>query len=363
MTGPSGITTERILQTLLVGAIAFGCIVVLTPLSESILWAAVITYTTWPVFRFLRRRMKPVPASLSMVALCSVCVVMPLAFLASTIIAVSPRWAEKLMDIFSVQHTLPPLPGWLTQLPMVGHELSKKWIRLEYAINHLRPEIGPYADKMVEASFALFMQLASGALHLVMALFISFFFWLSGLSMVDALHTIATRIAGRHGERHLHLIGGTVRGTVYGILGTAIIQGLLTGIGFRCVALPDPVMFGVIAFFLAVLPIGAPLLWVPAGIWLMADHQIIKSIFLLLFGIIFISGADHIIRPFFIARGAKMPYLLTIMGVIGGVVSFGALGVFIGPVLLAVGYTLTIEYAGRGPSSLMSESDSRSVSS
>ncbi|OUJ04313.1 AI-2E family transporter [Acetobacter cibinongensis] len=363
MKNQSGITTERILLGLLLCGIAYGCVVVLAPFYSALMWAAVVTYTTWPVFLHLRRRMRAVTASMIMTMLCAVGFVIPLAFLASATVSAGPRWAVRLNALLSMPHDLPPPPHWLVALPMFGQELASKWDHVLHNVDHIGTEIRPYAGDIAQSLLVLVMQIANGALHLVMALFIAFFFWLSGSSLVDTLTAVITRIAGPHAGRHLHLIGGTVRGTVYGILGTAIIQGLLTGLGFWFAHLSEPVLFGVLASFLAVLPVGAPLVWVPAALWLLVDHQIWRGIALLLYGIIFISGADHIIRPLFIARGSKLPYLLTVLGVIGGVLAFGGLGIFLGPILLAVGFTLTVEYAGRGQSDLLQTENNRSISS
>nr|WP_231873759.1 AI-2E family transporter [Acetobacter tropicalis] len=361
MVNGSGITIERIMLGLLLGGIAYGCVIVLAPFSSALLWAAVLTYATWPVFQYLRRQMQPVAASMTMAGLCAFCFVLPLAFLASATVSAGPRWAYRLNTLFSVSHELPPPPQWLIKLPMFGQELAVKWEHLAHNVDHIGAELRPYAGDIVQSLLVLLMQVANGALHLVMALFIAFFFWLSGPSLADTLTAVVTRVAGPHAGRHLHIIGGTVRGTVYGILGTAIIQGLLTGLGFWFTHLSEPVMFGVIASFLAVLPVGAPLVWVPAGLWLMADHHLWRGVFLLLYGVVFISGADHIIRPLFIARGTKLPYLLTVLGVIGGVLAFGGLGIFLGPILLAVGFTLTVEFAGRERSSLLPSDDKRSM--
>lgn len=361
MINRAGITSERIMLGLLLGGIAYGCVIVLAPFSSALLWAAVLTYATWPVFQHLRRRMRPVPASMLMAGLCAFCFVIPLAFLASATVSAGPRWAYRLNALFSASHELPPPPHWLVDLPMFGQELAVKWERLAHNVDHVGTELRPYAGDIVQSLLVLLMQVANGALHLVMALFIAFFFWLSGTSLVDTLKAVITRIAGPHADRHLHIIGGTVRGTVYGILGTAIIQGFLTGLGFWFMHLSEPVMFGVIASFLAVLPIGAPLVWVPASIWLMVEHHLWRGIFLLLYGVFFISGADHIIRPLFIARGTKLPYLLTVLGVIGGVMAFGGLGIFLGPILLAVGFTLTVEFAGREQSLLLPADDKRGM--
>ncbi|MCG0996743.1 AI-2E family transporter [Acetobacter persici] len=353
------LTTERIMLALLLGGIAYGCVIVLAPFSSAILWAGVLTYATWPVFQHLRRRMSALAASLVMTFLCAVGFVIPLAFLASTTIAASPRWASRLNALFSFSHQIPPPPVWLTSLPMVGQDFASQWQHWSHDFDHLGASLRPYAGDIIQSLLVLFMQVANGALHLVMALFIAFFFWLSGSSLGDTLKAVITRIAGPHAGRHLHIIGGTVRGTVYGILGTAIIQGILTGVGFWLTGLSEPVMFGVLAAFLAVLPIGAPLVWVPASLWLMAEHHVGKGVLLLLYGILLISGADHIIRPLFIARGSKLPYLLTVLGVIGGVMAFGGLGIFLGPILLAVGFTLTVEFAAQQPSSHSSDDQRR----
>jgi predicted PurR-regulated permease PerM len=136
-----------------------------------------------------------------------------------------------------------------------------------------------------------------------------------------------------------------VRGVVYGILGTAIVQGILTAFGLWLSGVPRPALFGTIAGFLSVLPIGAPLIWIPASLWLMGTGNLGWGIFLAVYGALAISGSDNVIRPWFIARGAQLPFLLTIMGVLGGALAFGLLGIFLGPVLLGLGYTLATEWA------------------
>jgi predicted PurR-regulated permease PerM len=108
---------------------------------------------------------------------------------------------------------------------------------------------------------------------------------------------------------------------------------------------------GSIAGLLAVLPIGAPLVWIPASIWLLGSGHLGWGIFLAIYGVGAISGSDSLIRPWFIARGAQLPFLLTVLGVLGGALAFGLLGIFLGPVLLGIGYTLVNEWArGADPS-------------
>jgi predicted PurR-regulated permease PerM len=127
----------------------------------------------------------------------------------------------------------------------------------------------------------------------------------------------------------------------------------LTAFGLALAGVPRVILLGTVVAFLAVLPIGAPLVWIPAAIWLLAGGHTGAGIFLIIYGIVVVTGLDHVIRPYFISRGARIPYLLTVLGVLGGVLAFGALGIFLGPVLLAVGYMLVVDFAdpsfGPGP--------------
>jgi predicted PurR-regulated permease PerM len=122
------------------------------------------------------------------------------------------------------------------------------------------------------------------------------------------------------------------------------VQGLLTAFGLWLSGVPRPVLLAAVAGFLSVLPIGAPLVWIPSALWLLSRGHTGWGIFLVLYGVCFISGSDSVIRPYFIARGAQLPFLLTLLGVLGGALAFGLLGIFLGPVLLGVGFTLVVEF-------------------
>ncbi len=104
-------------------------------------------------------------------------------------------------------------------------------------------------------------------------------------------------------------------------------------------------LLGAVAGFLSVLPIGAPVVWIPSALWLMSSGHLGWGIFLAVYGVVAVSGADSVIRPWFIARGAQLPFLLTVLGVLGGAIAFGLLGIFLGPVLLGIGYTLVNEWS------------------
>jgi predicted PurR-regulated permease PerM len=178
-----------------------------------------------------------------------------------------------------------------------------------------------------------------------------------GTPIATRLHAALHRIVGPAADRLLRLTGATVRGVVYGILGTAIVQGILTALGLWVSGVPRPMMFGVIAGLVSVLPIGAPLVWIPASLWLMSNDDLGWGIFLGLYGGLVISSVDNIIRPWFISRGAQIPFLITVLGVLGGALAFGLLGIFLGPVLLAIGYTLVNEWARIQTGSIVGATD------
>ena len=163
---------------------------------------------------------------------------------------------------------LPEPPHWIARVPLVGHQITETLHRWSVDLGQVGATVQPYVGIIAERILAVLVQIASGLLQLVLALFIGFFFWISGDALGGTLTAIIRRIAGGYADRLLGVAGSTVRGTVYGILGTAIVQGILTGIGFTIAGVPSPVLFGGIAAFVAVLPIGAPLVWIPAAIWL-----------------------------------------------------------------------------------------------
>lgn len=340
---------ERIMMGLMLGGIAFGCILILYPFMSALLWAAILTFSTWPIYVRLRRHTNPLIAALGMTVMSAVVMVVPLTLVVSSGIVELPQTLPDAIDSITTVIHLPSLPVWLQHIPHLGPQMNETWEKWRVDVGNIDQMIRPYSGRLVQWALGGIMQLASGLAHLGMALFMAFFFWLGGEALGDTFVSVVRRIAGGYAERILGIIGRTIRGTVYGIIGTALLQGVLTGIGFAIAGIANPVLWGGITAFISVLPIGAPLIWIPAAFFLFVAHHPGWGVFLLLYGTIIVSGADHIMRPMFIARGAQLPYLLTVLGVLGGIWTFGGLGIFLGPVLIGVGYTLTAEFAAGDP--------------
>jgi predicted PurR-regulated permease PerM len=339
---------ERVMMGLLIGGIALGCGFVLYPFFSAILWAAILVYTTWPVFAWVRRRVGLPRALVSvlMVVLTALVIVLPLA------LAV-PGGAADVKDARVSFETwlagVPAAPVWIGSVPLVGGLLSNTWNAWAADLSGMAAFFRPYLGLFAEKALSLLLGVAGGLVQFFLALFVAFFLWLSGDNLGPQLQALVHRVAGRYAPQLILTTTRAIRGTVYGILGTAIIQGFLTAFGLSLAGVPRVILLGTVAAFLAVLPVGAPLIWIPAGLWLLADGHTARGIFLLAYGTVVVSGADHVIRPYFIARGARIPFVLTVLGVLGGVLGFGVLGIFLGPVLLGVGWMLVLEFAGIGP--------------
>lgn len=338
-------TTERLLLALLLGGVGVGCVLVLYPFFSALLWAGILVFTTWPACDWLHEtlRLRRGAAAGVMVTLIAVVIVLPLAL-------AEPGGASDVNHLRTViedalRAGLPDAPMWVFDIPLLGQMLGDLWNRWAADITVMVEALRPYFGIVLEGGLGLLLGLANGVLLFVLSLFIAFFFYLYGEPIAARLHVILGRIAGARAERLIAVTGATVRGVVFGILLTAVVQGILTAFGLWLSGVPRPVLLGAVAGFLAVLPIGAPLVWIPGALWLMGSGHLGWGIFLGVYGVVAVSGANSVIRPWFIARGAQLPFLLTVLGVLGGALAFGLLGIFLGPVLLGIAYTLVNEWA------------------
>ena len=353
----SMMTAERVLMALLLGGIGIGCAEVLYPFFSALLWAAILTFTTWPVHQWLRGTLhlgRLQTASL-MVLIVAVVVVLPLALAAPG----GADDAQKLRALIqdSLQAGLPDAPAWVAQVPVIGQTLSDLWNSWAADLTVMTSFFKPYFGMAAEAGLSLLLGLANGVLSFVLALIVAFFFFASGERLAGVAVALLARIAGERAPRLIEVTGSTIRGVVYGILGTSVVQGILTGLGLWGFGIPRPLLLGVVAGALSVLPVGAPVVWIPSGLWLLANGHMLRGLLRLGYGAVFGRGADTVIRPYFIARGAELPFLLTMLGVLGGALAFGLLGVFLGPVLLGVGFTLVKEFADQHDPTLPGAAD------
>ncbi|WP_245615398.1 AI-2E family transporter [Muricoccus aerilatus] len=330
----------RIIGLTALVALLAGCFLVLRPFASALVWAAILSFTTWPAYRFLtdQANLRPSWAAALMVTAMMLVIGLPLAIAAPTSRAEIEGLRGSIQDFLT--DGLPSLLASTGRLPIVGGFLEERFGELDLGVGNLFGMLKPYAGDAAQMALSLFLALVSGVAELLIAILLSFFFYRDGPYLAQALNRAAERIADQRGRRLVELTGAVTRGVVYGLLGTAVVQGVMTAFGLWLAGVPHPALLGLLAGVISILPIGAPVVWIPATIWLFANGSTGWGIFMGLYGAFGISSVDNFIRPWLISRGADLPLLLTLLGALGGAFAFGILGLFLGPVLLAVAYTI-----------------------
>ncbi|MBP0447489.1 AI-2E family transporter [Roseomonas sp. SSH11] len=331
-------------------ALLTGCFLVLRPFLSALLWAAILAFTTWPAYRLLTDRvgLRPGWAAGVMVVVLLLVVGLPLALAAPTSREEIDGLRHAVQNFFT--DGLPALVTAMGRIPIVGPFIEERLAAFDLGVGNLFSVLRPYAGGLAQAALGLFLSIVGGVAELLIAILLSFFFFRDGPRLAEAVDHMAERIAGGRGRRLVVLTGAVTRGVIYGLLGTAVVQGAMTTFGLWLSGVPQPALLGILAGVISILPIGAPVVWIPASIWLLANGSTGWGIFMALYGAFGISSVDNFIRPWLIARGADLPLLLTLLGALGGALAFGLLGLFLGPVLLAVAFTVVRDWSSEGQS-------------
>jgi predicted PurR-regulated permease PerM len=236
---------------------------------------------------------------------------------------------------------LPDLPDWVGDVPLVGSNIQHYWTSLAQGDSEVIAQLRKLAAPAGKVLLDIGLGIGQGLGLLALSILLAFFFYLGGENAVVWLRAGMLRIAGDKAEYLLQLAGNTVKGVVSGILGTALVQGVLAGIGYWIAGVPGAAVLGLVTFFLSVIPGGPALLWLPAALWLYHAGSLGWAIFIVVWGIAAVGTADNFIKPLLISKGSgDLPFILVMLGVLGGALAFGFLGVFIGPTLLAVAYAV-----------------------
>jgi predicted PurR-regulated permease PerM len=231
-------------------------------------------------------------------------------------------------------------PEWLTNVPLVGDLVAQYWLRVVTSGDSLATQSKGLLEPARVFVVGVGKFVGQGLLQMTLAAFIGFFFYRDGNVLMAAIRNALERLAGDLAVELLATIQNTVSGVVQGIFGTALAQAVVAVIGFLIAGVPAAWLLGVGTFFLSLVPVGPPLLWGGAAVWLLLHGETGWAIFMALWGLLAISTIDNVVKPYLISRASKLPLLMIVLGVLGGVVAFGFIGVFIGPPVLAVGLTL-----------------------
>jgi len=320
-----------------------GCLLVLRPFASALLWAVVLCFSSWPLYQRLLKLLHGRRTWAALLMALGMILVMLLPF-----VIVGATLADNVRDFTSSARTWidagpPAAPAWLAKIPVVGQQATERWQVLATDSTKLlaasKRFIEPVGASLVVATVAI----GGGLLHLALSIFIAFFLFRDGRAVAERLTSGVQTIGGAQGMHLLEVAGNTVRGVVYGILGTGLVQAVMAGIGFAIAGVPGAALLALLTFFLSVVPVGPPLVWIPAALWLFYQGSTSWGIFMLVWGVL-VSSVDNVVKPWLISQGSDLPFILIFFGVLGGALIFGFIGVFIGPTLLAVGYRLVVEW-------------------
>lgn len=324
-----------------------GCFVVLRPFLSAILWSVILAFSTWPVYQRIESAVagRKGLASGLMVLIVAAVLIVPLALLGTSLAEDVTALVEMARQLLSEGPPTPP--AWVAKLPVVGSRLHDHWQEMAGSGARLTEALLKYLMPLRDWALRSAANLGESLLYLSLSVFIAFFLYRDGAALSTRLAPLFTRVGGQRAPALLHVAGDTIKGVVYGVIGTALIQGILVGIGLWIAGIPRVLLLGVLACVLSLIPVGPALIWLPAAIWLFGKGSTGWAVFLVLWGFLVVGLVDNFLKPYFIGKGSHLPFILVFLGTLGGVMAFGFLGIFLGPTLLAIAYASFQEWSAR----------------
>jgi predicted PurR-regulated permease PerM len=347
--GDSGLRQRVIeigLALLLVLLLIAATLRILLPFAGVLTYAVILAIATAQLFERMvkllngRRRF----AAFLFGILAAAITVVPLLYLSSAIADAVPIVQQWLSAVSS--HEIPNLPDWIAGLPLIGGKVTAAWRELQLeglsVLQHYQHQLVAAGTWLLDLSLGL----AGAVLEIFLGVVVAAMIHASGNLMVDPLFAIAARFAGPEGSRLLGAARRAIQGVAIGVIGTALLEALLAWIGFAIAGVPGAVALAAVTFFFATVQIGPLLVWLPVAIWLASEGQTAWAIFLAVWGIVLLMGADNIVKPILIARSGQLPTLVLFVGVIGGLAAWGFTGMFIGATTLAILWTVLQAWLG-----------------
>ncbi|BGI50787.1 MAG: AI-2E family transporter YdiK [Arsenophonus endosymbiont of Ceratovacuna japonica] len=324
------------------------CFWILKPFIFGFLWASMVVIATWPLFKKIENKLwhKKWLATIIMTLLVILLFVIPFAILIGSIIQnISPfiEWAKSPTEI-----RLPELL-WLKNTPLIGNKLFYGWNSLvSNGGNTLITKLQPYIGKATSWFLAQAINIGHFIFHIIVMLLFNILLYLTGESVILSIRHFAIRLAGTRGDISVIIAGQSIRAVALGVVITALVQAIISGIGLSLADIPYTSILTVLIFICCIAQIGPLLIIVPYIIWLFWSGKTNYGVIMIIWGII-ITIMDGILRPMLIKKNTNLSMILILIGVIGGILSFGIIGLFIGPVILAVSHNLLTAWIYESP--------------
>ena len=339
------LNNDRLLVQILIVVLFGASLWVMAPFWSALFWGAVLAFASWPLMRLLTRWLN---GRESLAA--SILTLGWMLLVAGPLVWLGFNLADHVRDattfVKDVQlEGLPEAPTWLAGIPLVGERLVGMWNTIDEQGAAMILAVKPYLGQVGNWLLARSAQIGGGILELTLSIVFVFFFYRDGPRLATFVHGLLVRLIGERANYYQELVAGTVQRVVNGVIGTAAAQALLALIGFLIAGVPGALVLGLATFLLSLIPMGPPLIWIPATVWLAWKGDYGMAIFLGIWGTLIISGVDNVLKPYLISRGGNLPLVIVLLGVFGGLIAFGFIGLFIGPTLLAIAYSLLVDWS------------------
>jgi predicted PurR-regulated permease PerM len=313
------------------------CFYILMPFLPMIAWGVIIAIAVYPGYRRLHGFLggKRILASAICTALLLAAVIVPIVLLAGTLVDGIQILTSRIKEGAQI---IPPPPAGVERWPIVGVPLREIWslasVNLSAALRTLAPHVKAWIPGVITASAGI----GVAGLQLALSILVAGLILANASGATQTAVALANRLFGQKGPDFIQLAGSTIRSVTTGIIGVAVIQSVFAGIGFLVFSLPGAGLWAVLFFAAALFQVGA-LLLIPAVIYLFAIASTTKAVLFLIWCVI-VASLDNVLKPLLLGRGVAVPVAVVFLGAIGGFLALGIMGLFVGAVVLAVGYKL-----------------------
>jgi predicted PurR-regulated permease PerM len=346
---PDADLTRSVLAIVALAALIGGSLWVLSPFIPALIWAVTIVVTTWPLMTRVekmlwgRRGLAVTVMTLALLLLFFVPLTLAIMTVLNNVDTIS-GWIKLASNLKGNEP-----PSWLVSLPVVGPRAASFWADLvQHGADPLLGKVMPYVGTVAGRVLKEAGLIGSIGIQFLLSVLLCAVLYAYGEAGARAVLRFARRLAGEQGVRMTRLAAASVRGVALGVVVTAVVQSVLAGLGLALVGVPAVPLLTALMFLLALAQIGVIPVLLPAVIWLYWSGQIGWAIGLLIWTVV-VSTMDNFMRPWLIKKGADLPFLLIFVGVVGGLIAFGLIGIFVGPVVLAVTYTLFDAWTSEHP--------------
>ena len=301
-----------------------------------VLWAAIIAYITWPLYHSVQKLCGPRPtlSATLMISMVVLVVGIPLTF-AIFMLQHEGRnlFYELQKQVFSGHLDV---PQFIRDLPIIGKEVTRTLKEINTDPNSIIQNVSGWFQSHLNYGRLVLSEISKNIFKLCFAVMSLFFFYRDGQTILNQVSKALEMVIGPRIHHYLDTISETTRAVVYGVGLTAIAQALLAGLSYFVAGVPNPMVLTIVTFIFALIPFGPPVAYSAVSLWLFSQGQTIEAIGVMVWGVCVVSTADNVIRPLVISGATQIPFLLIMFGVLGGLASFGMVGLFVGPVILAV---------------------------